>query len=312
VTWPVRVAARPVAVVWGVTLVTFLLMNALPGNAAQARLGITGTPAETAALTARLGLRQPLAERYLHWAGDLCRGRLGISLASGQPVAAVLGPRLAVSAELLGLALVLAAGVALPVAMLSAAWPGGVLDRTSTALGVTAISVAPFLLGLVLMLVFAVRLGWVPALGFVPPGRSVTGNLRSLALPVLTLGLPLAGTWTRVLRSDLLEEMQAEYIVTVRAAGASRWHAVRRHALRNALPGAVTLVGLSVGTLLGASVAVEQVFALPGLGSALVTGVETRDTPLVEIVVLLLAVGVVLAGRLADRVTTVLGGRAPA
>ena len=305
----VRSLLRSALVIWGVTLVTFLMMHVLPGNAAQARLGLSGTPAETAALAARLGLRDPLAEQYLRWLGGLLSGRLGTSLASGQPVASVLAERLPVSAELVGLALAAAVAVAVPVALLAAVRPGGALDRASIAVAVTAISIGPFVLGLGLVLVFGVRLGWFPAIGFVPPGHGLLANLRSMTLPVATLALPLAGALTRMLRADLVDQMRRDYILTVRAAGASRWEALWRHALRNALSGSVTVAGLSLGTLLGGTVAVEQVFALPGLGSALLHAVEGRDTTLVEAIVLLLAGAVVLANQLTDRAYRALDGR---
>lgn len=296
-------------VIWGVTLVTFLMMNALPGNAAEVRLGTSATPAETAALAARLGLAQPLAERYLHWLGELALGRLGRSLASGQPIGSLLVERLPVSAELVGLALIAAIGCALPVAMLSALRPGGALDRASLALAVLTISIGPFVLGIGLVLAFGVYWGWLPAIGFVPPAQDLLGNLRSMVLPVCTLALPLLGTYARILRSDLVAQLHEDYILTVRAAGASRWQALTRHALRNALFGSVTVLGLSLGTLLGATVVIEQVFAVPGIGSALLQAIESRDTPLVEAIVLLFALSVVLANQLTDRVYRVLDQR---
>jgi peptide/nickel transport system permease protein len=292
---------RLVAVTWAVTLAVFLMMNVLPGNAAAVQLGTSGTPAEEAALAGRLGLLEPLPERYLRWLAGLPLGRLGRSLSTGQPVAGVLRGRLPVSLELVVLAMAVAVGLAVPAALLSASRPHGLVDRLTMALGTTAVSTAPFVLGLGLVLLFAVRLSWFPAIGFVPLDDGIAGNLRSLVLPVATLALPLAGGFTRLLRSDLIDQLQQDYVATARAGGASRWRVLSRHALRNSLFGSVTMAGLSLGTLLGGTVVVEQVFALPGLGSELLQAVQTRDTNMVEAIVLLLAGCVVLANVLTDQ-----------
>jgi peptide/nickel transport system permease protein len=289
------------AVTGTVSLAVFLMMNLLPGNAAQVQLGTMGTPVEEEALTRRLGLREPLLERYLHWLAGLPLGRLGLSLSNGQPVSGIVGQRLPVSLELVVLTILVAIALTIPMALLSALRPGGVIDRVAMVAGMGVHSLAPFVLGLALVLLFAVRLNWLPAIGFIPLPQDVPGNLRSLALPVVTLALPLAGSLTRVLRSDLIEQMEQDYIVTARSTGASRWNALTRHAFHNALTGSITLVGLSLGTLLGGAVVVEQVFALPGLGSGLLRAIETRDTNLVEGIVLLLSVCVALANSVSDR-----------
>ena len=303
-------AAPPLAALWGVATATFIAMNCLPGNAAQARTGLGGTKVEQRALSARLGLDEPLLESYLHWLGHLLTGRLGDSLASGQPVWTIVGERLPVSGELIGLAMVMAIAFAVPVALACALRPGSALDRAVLAVSVTAVSVAPFVLGIGLVLLFAVRLGWFPAIGFVAVDQSLLGNLRSVALPTCTLGLPLFGTYTRLLRADLVDQMLREdYILAARSTGASAWRVLTRHALRNALFGSVSVVSLTCGTLLGGTVIVEQIFGVPGIGSALLQAVNGRDTNVVEAIVLLVALCVLGVNRLADGVYQALDRR---
>jgi peptide/nickel transport system permease protein len=299
-----------IPVIWGVTFLAFSVMNLLPGDAAQALLGENATPAEVQALAAKLHLNEPFFERYVHWLGGVVTGNLGTSLASGQTVWSILKQRLPVSGEIVLLAFIVSLVLAVPTAILAARRPGGIIDRVSMAVSMVGLSVAPFVLGIVLVLVFAVKLSWLPAIGFVPLGQSVVGNLKSLTLPACSIALPLFGGYSRLLRADILEQMMSEdYVLTARAKGASPWRVLSRHVLRNAVFGLVTLIGLNLGTLIGATVIIEQIFAVPGIGSALLQAINDRDVPVVEGAVLIFALVVVIANLLTDLVYSVLDPR---
>jgi peptide/nickel transport system permease protein len=192
-------------------------------------------------------------------------------------------------------ALVITFVVSVPLAILSARRPRGVVDRTSMIFSMASLSVAPYVLALLLILVFAVNLQWFPALA-----SGTGGDVRDLTLPAITLAIPLIGFYVRFLRADLLEQMSEEYTVTALAKGLSRWKVLSRHALRNSFIGLVTVIGLNLATLIGATVIVEQIFGLSGIGYELLRAINNRDVPLVEGIVLVFATIVVLANLATD------------
>ncbi|WP_232665857.1 ABC transporter permease [Pseudonocardia sp. TRM90224] len=299
-----------VPIVIGVSIVTFWVLNLIPGSAAQQLLGPEATPAQIQALEARLGLDRPAPVRYLAWLGGAVTGDLGTSLVSGQPVAGLLGERLAVSGELVMLAFVISLGLALPVALLAAHRPGRLFDRVSMLVSITGLSVANYVLALLLVLVFAVELALFPAIGFVPLTESVGGNLQGMALPAAAIAFPLFCFYTRFLRGDLVDQLQGEdYIVTARAKGIGPWQVLLRHAFRNSAFGLITVVGLNLGTLIGATVIIEQIFALPGIGQLMLQAINTRDFVVVQACVVLFAVVAVVANLLADLLYAVLDPR---
>ena len=308
-----RLAARrlliAVPVLWGVSALTFVVMSVLPGNAAQQLLGAQATPAQVHQLELQLGLDKPAWLRYGDWLGGVVTGNLGKSIASGQSVTAIIGLRLPVTLELVVYALVVSLALAVPVALLAAHRPGGLADRLSMGISMAGLSVANYVLALVLVIVLAVYLPVFPAIGFVPLGEDVGANLRSLTLPALAIGLPLAGFYTRLLRADIADQMQEDYVVTARAKGVGPWQVLVRHALRNSLFGLLTIVGVNLGTLIGATVIIEQIFALPGIGQAFIQAINNRDVPVIEAIVLLLAAAVVLANLLTDVLYAVLDPR---
>jgi peptide/nickel transport system permease protein len=251
-----------IPVLWGVTFLTFVVMNLLPGDAAQELLGANATPAEVRQLQIKLHLNQPFWVRYGHWLGGLFHGDLGSSLASGQNVSAVLGQRLPVTAELLLYAFTASILLAVGLAILAARRPNGLADRLSMVVSMTGLSVAPYVLALILIYIFAVRLGWFPAIGYVPLTQDPGANLRSLTLPAAAIGFPLFSVYTRLLRADIVEQVQREdYIVTARAKGIAPWRILLRHALPNSLFGLITLVALNLGTLVGAVAIIEPIFS---------------------------------------------------
>jgi peptide/nickel transport system permease protein len=299
-----------IPVLWGVTLLTFLVINVMPGDAAQQLLGADASPAQVAEFRAKLNLDEPLVQRYVDWLGGVVTGDLGNSIASDQPVSGIIGERMPVSFELIGFAFLLSLGFTVPVALMAARKPGGVMDRISMVISMGGLSVANYVLALVLIYIFAVQLAVLPAIGFVPPKDGILDNLRSLLLPAVSIAFPLFCFYTRLLRADILEQMQGEdYVVTAKAKGVGPWRVLLRHALPNSLFGLLTLVALNLGTLIGATVITEQIFSIPGTGQALLEAINNRDVVVVQAIVLVLAVVVVLANLIADLLYVVLDPR---
>ncbi len=290
-----------IPVLWGVTFLTFVVMNLLPGDAAQELLGVNATPAEIRALELKLHLNEPFWVRYGHWIAGALHGQLGASLTSGEAVTTVLAQRLPVTFELVAYGFVISVAFAVPAAALAARNPRGLADRLSMVISMAGLSTAPYVLALVLVLIFAVRLQVLPAIGYVSPSQGIGGNLRTLTLPAISIGFPLFCFYTRLLRSDIMQQLHGEdYIVTARAKGLRPRRVLVRHALRNSLFGLLTVIGLNIGTLIGATVIVEQIFSLPGIGQELLQAINDRDVPVVEACVLVFAVIVVLANLLTD------------
>jgi peptide/nickel transport system permease protein len=301
----VRLAGRRllavIPVLWGVTFLAYVVMNLLPGDAAQELLGANATPAEVHQLEIQLHLNEPFWVRYGHWFGGLFRGDLGTSLTNGQNVTTILAQRLPVTAELLLYAFVVSIALAVGLAVLAARRPNGVADRFSIMVSMTGLSVAPYVLALVLVYIFAVRLQLFPAIGYTPLTQNPGANLRSLTLPAAAIGFPLFSVYTRLLRADIVEQLQREdYIVTARSKGVRPWRILLRHALPNSAFGLITLVGLNLGTLVGAVAIIEPIFSLPGVGAILIQSINDRDVPVVEGIVVIFAVVVVLANLLTD------------
>ena len=290
-----------IPVLWGVTFLTYVVMNLLPGDAAQELLGANATPAQVQQLDIQLHLNEPFWVRYGGWLGGLLHGNLGTSLASRENVTTLLGQRLPVTAELLIYAFAGSIVFAVGLAVLAARQPNGIADRISMVVSMTGLSVAPYVLALVLIYIFAVRLQWFPAIGYTSLSQNPAANIRSLTLPAIAIGFPLFSVYTRLLRADIVEQMQREdYIVTARAKGVPPWRVLIRHALPNSLFGLITLVALNLGTLVGAVAIIEPIFSLPGVGAILIQSITDHDVPVVEGIVVVFAVVVVLAGLIAD------------
>jgi peptide/nickel transport system permease protein len=302
--------ATAIPVLWGVSLVTFLVINVMPGDAAQQLLGANATPDQVAQLRSQLHLDQPVFERYVNWLGDVLTGNLGSSFASDQPVTSILSERLPVTFELLAYAFVVSLGLTVPVALLAARRPNGIVDRLSMMVSMVGLSVANYVLALLLVYVFAVKLDWLPAIGYVNPADGIWPFIKSLTLPAVSIGFPLFCFYTRLLRADILEQMQGEdYVLTARAKGIGPWRVLIRHALPNSLFGLLTLVALNLGTLIGATVIIESIFALPGIGQSLLQAINNRDVAVIEAIVLVLSVVVVVANLIADLLYAVLDPR---
>jgi peptide/nickel transport system permease protein len=305
-----RVAGRriliSIPVLWGVTFLTFAVENALPGDAAAVLLGANATPAEIRAESIKLHLNQPFLLRYWDWLAAALHGNLGSSLYSGQPVAATLAQRLPVTIDLVIYALVLTLVISVPLAVVCAHKPGGIVDRAIMAACMAGLSIAPIVLALLLLQVFS---GYLHNL--LPALASGSGNdLRDLTMPALTLALPLAAFYVRFLRADLIDQMDSEdYTVTALAKGLSRWRVLTRHALRNSFIGLLTVVGFNLATLIGVTVIAESIFGLAGVGDELLQAIQHRDVPLLEGIVLVFAGFVVIVNLVTDLLYGVLDPR---
>lgn len=299
-----------IPVLWGVTFLTYVVMNLLPGDAAQELLGANATPAQVHQLEIELHLNEPFWVRYGGWLGGVLHGNLGTSLTSRENVTTILGQRLPVTIELLIYAFVASSVLAIVVAVLAARKPNGIADRISVVVSMTGLSVAPYVLALVLVYIFAVKLQWFPAIGYTSLTQDPVANLRSLTLPAIAIGFPLFSVYTRLLRADIVEQMQREdYIVTARAKGVPPWQVLIRHALPNSMFGLITLVGLNLGALVGAVAIIEPIFSLPGVGAILIESISNHDVPIVEGIVVVFAVVVVLGNLVADLLYAVLDPR---
>jgi peptide/nickel transport system permease protein len=299
-----------IPVLFGVSFLAFLLLNIEPGDTAQQILGENATPQALALLRKQLHLNEPMLQRYFNWLGGLLHGHLGTSLITNQPVAKVIEQRLPVTEEVIILALLIAIVFAIPLATIAAFKMEGGFDRVIRWVSMLGIATPGFVLGIVLILIFTVKLHWFPSTGFVPLSQGLWANLRTMILPAVTLSALLFGTYTRVLRADMAEQLiNEDYVQTARAKGVSEARILIRHVLRNSLFGLVTVIGVNMGTLIAGTVIVESIFALPGLGQDLVSSVTNRDVTVVQGMVVLIGVVVVLSNLVADVLYTVIDPR---
>jgi peptide/nickel transport system permease protein len=283
-----------------VTAGVFALIHLTPGDPIDAMMAESVDDSVKREMRRELGLDRPLYLQYATWMGRLLQGDLGRSIRNREPVIENVGRRIRPSLQLAGLAMAISLLVASPIGILSAARRNSTLDRFGTSFALFGICMPNFLIALLLIFVFGVTLRWLPISGYVDPLEEPWDGLRSLALPAITLGLALAAVITRTLRSSMLEALSEDYIRTARAKGLSDGAVIRRHALKNALIPVVTVLGLQLGTLIGGAVITEYVFALPGVGRLVVDAVFARDYPLVQGVVLLIAVGFIVSNLMVD------------
>jgi ABC-type dipeptide/oligopeptide/nickel transport system permease component len=265
----------------GAASVVFLLIHLIPGDPAQAMLGPGALPADIQALQARLGLDRPLGVQFLHFLGGLLRGDLGVSIHYQDPVGALLLERLPATAVLAAATLAMALMLAVPAGVMAALRPSGAADRATAVLAAVALSLPSIWLGPLLVILFSIRLNWLPVSGADRPS--------SIVLPAATLAFSTGALLARLLRTSLAEELGSLYVRSARARGLSRLAAALRHALRNACGPVVTTVALQVGSLLTGAILTETIFAWPGLGRLLVRAISYRDYPLVQGCVLLFA-----------------------
>jgi peptide/nickel transport system permease protein len=277
------------------------MVHAIPGGPVGMILGENATPEQIAALRAELGLDRPVTVQYWTWLTDALAGDLGVSLHSRQPVMSLIGERLPATIQLGLAATVVGLLIGIPVAVASALMPGSWLDRALSGWSALALGVPTFWLGILLILLFAVHLRWLPsASGYVPFWESPIEMLRNILLPALTLGIYVSGIFARFLRASLVAELRADYVRTARSKGLPERDVVGRHVMRNAMLPFVTIVGLMMANFIGGTVVTEAVFTYPGLGRLLITAISTRDYPLIQGCILVILVIYILINVMVD------------
>jgi peptide/nickel transport system permease protein len=282
------------------SLIVFFALEVLPGDPAQLILGVNAREDTLAALRHQLGFDQPMVWRYLRWIGGMARGDFGVSYTYSTPVAELIGERLRVSLPLALYAIVLSTVIAIPVGVFAAARRGRIADALTMGVAQIGVAAPNFWLGLLLILVFAVGLGWFPASGFAGWEGGIFAGMRGLTLPAVALALPQAAILARVTRSAVIETLHEDFVRTARAKGLSRRAALWRHAVPNALIPVVTVIGMQFSFLLAGTIIIENVFTLPGLGRLIFQAIAQRDLIVVESLVTLLAISVILVNFLVD------------
>jgi peptide/nickel transport system permease protein len=301
-----RRLAQMIPVLFGITLVVFALLQLIPGDPATTMLGLQARPEAVAALRRELGLDRALWEQYLHYLGNLIALDLGDSLKFKVSVASLLGERLEVSLALIAYATVLMIVLSLPLGIISALRKDGIFDQITRVVLMVTLVMPAFWLGILFLTYFSVKLQIFPVAGY---GEGWREHLHHLFLPALTIALSIVPMLVRALRTSILEAMASDYVRTARAKGLREQAVVATHVLRNALIPALTLLGLSVGYLLGGTVIVENVFSLPGAGKLLVDAISARDYPLVQSTTLVFAILVIFVNLLTDVIYTFLDPR---
>lgn len=288
----IRQIAAALLVILGVSAAVFVLTHIIPGDPVEVMLGERASTADRAALAKAYGLDRSLTEQMIDYYRGLLKLDLGESLFQHRPVVELIGERLTATAELAGAAMAVALVVALFLGVISAWYARTWIDQGARVISLLGVSIPNFWLGPLLILGGSVYLGWFPVSG--------RDGLSSLVLPAITLGTALAAIVARMLRNSLLEIAEADFVRTARAKGLGEWTILWRHSLRNALLPVVTLVGLQVGAILGGAVIVETVFSWPGIGRLTVEAIQSRDYPVVQGCVLLIATLYVLVNLLTD------------
>nr|WP_256261748.1 ABC transporter permease [Pseudomonas gingeri] len=285
----------------GVSIVIFLVMHFIPGDPAQLAAGPDATEADIAQIRKNYGLDQPLATQYIIYVKKIASGDFGESFQTFTPVLESIARTLPATIELTAAGMLLAVLIGVPLGIVAALKPRGLLDSSLTTVAVLGISIPGFFLGLILMLIFSANLGWLP-----PTGR---GGLQHLILPAVTLGLPYVATFSRLARSTMMDVLKEDYIRTAYAKGVPGYKVILKHALSNAAIPLVTVFGMDFGRLLGGAVIVETVFAWPGMGRLLIDAIMARDIYVVQGTVIVFAAAVVIINLIVDLVYGILDPR---
>lgn len=289
-----------VATLLAASLVVFCLLAILPGKPAQVILGTQATPDAVKELTRQLGLDHPLWRQYVDWLRGLVTFSFGKSYISQLPIGSQIGQSLSVTGPLIGLGLLIGVALALPFGVAAALWRQRPAGAAITAVSQVGIAVPTFIAGLLLILVFAVKLGWLPASGFTPWSTSGWNAFKSLVLPAIALGAGEGALLSRYVRSAVLEILRSDYLRTARAKGLTRRQALVRHGFRNGAIPVLTVLGLEIPSLIVGAVVIENVFTLPGIGTLLLQAQQNRDLIVVQDVVMLVAVTVLVVNFLVD------------
>ena len=298
--WVLGRLASLAAIVAAISVVTFALLALIPGDPATVMLGAEASRQSIAELHRDLGLDRPVPVRFAIWLRDALHGNLGYSIFSHRPVSTMIAERLSTTLTLCLLALLIAVAIGVTTGVLGAVRQDSLADQLVRLFQLLGLSVPDFWLGILLLLVFSVELRLVPLVGYETITESFGTALRFLALPALALGLVQAANLARMTRAYMLDVLRQDYVRTARAKGLGGRRVIYRHALRNALPPVVTVLGIQVGALLSGVVVVETVFGLPGVGQLVISAILTRDYPLIQGVILYTAVIYALANLAVD------------
>jgi len=302
---------RLVATLLAVSFLTFLLVNLLPGDAINALIPIEAQQDQeyVAQVRAEWGLNDPMLVRYGKWLGDAVRGDLGESIVTSRAVSSEIAHRIPVTGELMIVTVVFSVLMAVPLGVMSAYREGSRLDQVISGGAQFALSVPGFVAGLLFIYVFAMKLGWFPATGWTRISNSISGNLMTVTLPALSLSVIEVAVYARVVRSDLVTTLKEDYILSARSKGLRDGFILFRHALRPSSLTLITVVGLNIGLLLGGTVVVEFLFALPGLGKRLLDAIFQRDFMMVQGITVFVAMVYVVVNTLVDLVYLVVDPR---
>lgn len=292
-----------------ISVLVFCLQKLLPGDPVLALAGEDRNPEILAFLREKYRLNDPLYVQYFHWIGNAVTGDLGVSLRTQQPVLTLLAQKLPVTFQLATMALIIAVVIGIPAGIISAYHKGTWIDWLANVVALSGLSVPNFWLGIMMILLVSVRLGWLPASGYQPFFDDPLQSIRTMLMPAFVLGTGLAATLMRHTRSAMLGVLQSDYVRTARAKGLSERRVVLRHALRNALVPVVTVITLLFGELLAGAVLTEQIFTIPGFGKLVVDAVFNRDYAVVQGIVLCTAIAFVLMNILSDALYRVLNPR---
>ena len=292
--------AISIATLFVISLIVFTGVRLIPGDPARVMAGTDADAAGLEEIREKYGLKDPIVLQYLRWAGLALRGDLGESIRTREPVVKTVARKLPITIELAWLSVLIAVGIAIPAGVFSAVRRNTIWDLLANGVSLCGLSIPSFWLGIMLILLLSVRLGWLPASGFVPLWEDPIGNVTRMIMPAFVLGTGLAAVLMRQTRNSMIEVLSADYIRTARSKGLTGRAVVFRHAIRNGLIPVVTILGLQMGALMSGAVVTEQIFVVPGFGRLIVESVFTRDYPLVQGVVLITASAYVFINLLVD------------
>ena len=290
--------AIPVLLV--VSIVLFLLLNVMPGDAADSMSTMDATAEEVEALRESLGLNDPMYIQYLRWLKNVLKGDFGISFLNGASVTEKIVTRLPVTLELTLLAMLIAVAIALPMGVLSATHRNSAIDAIASFISMIGVAVPHFWLAMMLIIIFSVNLHWLPASGFTSISQGLGKNLIKMIMPAFSVGLGFAATVMRQTRSNMIDVLGTDYISTAKAKGMSKSVVVWKHGVRNALIPVITVIGMQTGRLFGGAIVVETLFGLPGIGTAIVQSIFSRDYQMTMGCVMMVAVIIILINTIVD------------
>jgi peptide/nickel transport system permease protein len=305
----IRRVAISVVTLFVISMIVFTGVRMIPGDPARVMAGTDADEAGLQEIRAKYGLLDPIPVQYLRWVGLAVRGDLGESIRTRDPVIRTVGHKLPITVELAILSVLVALALAIPAGVLAAVRRNTAWDLLASGASLCGVSIPNFWLGIMLILFFSVRLGWLPASGFVPWWESPLENIQRMLMPAFVLGTALAAVLMRQTRNAMIEVLSADYIRTAYSKGLASRVVVFRHAVRNSLIPVVTILGLQAGALMSGAVVTEQIFVVPGFGRLIVEAVFTRDYPLVQGVVLITATSYVLINLLVDLSYSILDPR---